>query len=58
MSAAFFIVLDQEDPGFDTMVNGKFSVEGCRAARKDRQIAAASRPLEEYVSYSPEELGR
>lgn len=54
MSAAFFIVLDQEDPGFDTMVNGKFL---SRDAKRLETIAKSLglRPLEEYVSYSPEE---
>jgi hypothetical protein len=54
MSAAFFIVLDRNDPGFDVMVNGKFLA---RDAGRLEKIARALglRSLEEYVSYSPEE---
>ena len=54
MSAAFFIVLDQEDPGFDTMVNGKFLSQDAKRARRRSPSRSASAPLEEYVSYSPE----
>src|SRR5258708_2687796 len=54
MSAAYFIVLDREDPGFDTMVNGKF------LSRDDKRLEKVAtslgiRPLGEFVSYSPEE---
>ena len=54
MSAAFFIVLDQEAPGFDTMVNGKFlSQDAKRLEKIAKSLAICS--LEEYVSYSPEQ---
>jgi hypothetical protein len=54
MSAAFFIVLDNEDPGFDTMVNGKFlSQDSDRLGTIAKSIGV--RKLEDYVSYSPDE---
>jgi hypothetical protein len=54
MSTAYFIVLDREDPGFDTMVNGKFlSRESGRLDKIARSLGL--RTLDEYVSYSPEE---
>jgi hypothetical protein len=54
MSAAFFIVLDQKDPGFNTAVNGKFlSQDAKRLAKIAKSLGIC--PLEEYVSYSPEE---
>jgi hypothetical protein len=54
MSAAYFIVLDREDPGFDTMVNGKF------LSRDDKRLEKVAkslgiRPLGEFISVSPEE---
>ena len=54
MSAAFFIVLDREDPGFDTMVNGKFLSQDAGRLRK---IARSLKipAIEDFVSYSPEE---
>ncbi|HEV3081867.1 MAG TPA: hypothetical protein VGY66_18955 [Gemmataceae bacterium] len=54
MSTAFFIVLDNEDPGFDTMVNGKFLSQNSEQLGK---IAASLgiRKLEDYVSYAPDE---
>jgi hypothetical protein len=54
MSAAFFIVLDQKAPGFDTMVNGKFLSQDAKRLEKIAK-SLGLRPLEEYVSYSPEE---
>lgn len=54
MSAAFFIVLDREDPGFDTMVNGKFLSQDAKRLEKIAR-SLGMRPLEEFVSYSPEE---
>jgi hypothetical protein len=54
MSAAFFIVLDREDPGFDTMVNGKFLSQDAKRLEKIAK-SLGMRPLEAYVSYSPEE---
>lgn len=54
MSAAFFIVLDQEDPGFETMVNGQFlSSESARLEKIARSLGLP--PLEEFVSVSPDE---
>jgi hypothetical protein len=54
MSTAFFIVLDNEDPGFDTMVNGKFLSQNSEQLGK---IAASLgiRKLEDYVSYAADE---
>jgi hypothetical protein len=54
MSTAFFIVLDKEDPGFDTTINGKFLA---RESKRLEKVAKALgiRPLDDYVSYSPEE---
>jgi hypothetical protein len=54
MSVAFFIVLDRQDPGFDTMVNGKY------LARDAERLAGIARSLgmpalEDYVSYAPDE---
>jgi hypothetical protein len=54
MSAAFFIVLDRKDLGFDTMVNGKFLSQGAKRLEKIAKSLGIC-PLEEYVSYSPEE---
>jgi hypothetical protein len=54
MSAAFFIVLDRKEPAFDTMVNGKFlSQDAMRLEKVAKSLGI--RPLEEFVSYSPEE---
>jgi hypothetical protein len=54
MGAAYFIVLDQKDPGFDTMVNGKsLSKEAKRLERIAKSLGV--RALDDYVSYSPEE---
>jgi hypothetical protein len=54
MSTAYFIVLDREQPGFDTMVNGKFLAQD---SRKLEKIARSLhlRALEDFVSYSPDE---
>ena len=54
MSAAFFIVLDLENPGFDAMVNGKFLAQDAKRLEKIAK-SLGIRPLEDYVSYSPEE---
>src|SRR5215471_18561507 len=54
MSAAFFIVLDRENPGFDTTVNGKFLSQDSKRLEKVAK-SLGIRPLEEYVSYSPDE---
>src|SRR5262245_39673756 len=54
MGAAYFIVLDRENHGFDTMVNGKDLAR--EAKRLDKIAKALGLPsLDEYVSYSPEE---
>jgi hypothetical protein len=57
MSAAFFIVLDKENPGFDTMVNGKFLAQDAKQLEKVAK-SLGIRPLEDYVSYSPMRHGR
>ena len=54
MSAAYFIVLDREDPGFDVMVNGKFLSHDDKRLEKVAKTVGI-RPLGEFVSYSPEE---
>ena len=54
MGGAFFIVLDREDPGFDTMVNGKFLSQNATQLEKIARSLGVP-PLEEYVSYSPEQ---
>jgi hypothetical protein len=54
MGAAFFIVLDRKDPGFDTMVNGKALSQDARRLEKIAK-SLGIRPLEEYVSYEPDE---
>jgi hypothetical protein len=54
MSAAFFIVLDKEDPGFDPMVNGKFLSRD--SERLDKIAQSLGIPtLADYVSYSSDE---
>lgn len=54
MGAAFYIVLDNKDPGFDTFVNGKFlSIDNARLERAARLLGL--RLLGEYVSANPEE---
>lgn len=54
MSAALFIVLDRESPGFDAMVNGKFLARDAeRLEEVARSLGLA--PLDAYVSYSPED---
>ena len=54
MSTALFIVIDRDNTGFDTTVNGKFLSQD---AGKLEKIAKSLglRPLHEYVSYSPED---
>lgn len=54
MSAAYFIVLDRQDPGFETMTNGKFLSQDAKRLEKIAK-SLGLRPLEEYISYSPEE---
>src|SRR5689334_6876947 len=54
MSAAFFIVLDRADPGFDTTVNGKFLSQDASRLRKIARLLKLP-AIEDFVSYSPEE---
>jgi hypothetical protein len=54
MSAAYFIVLDNSDPGFDTMVNGKFLSRNAKQLEKIAQ-SLAIRTLDDFISYSPDE---
>lgn len=54
MGAAFFIVLDQKAPGFDTMVNGKFLSQDAKRLEKIAKTLGIE-PLEDFVSYSPDE---
>jgi hypothetical protein len=54
MSAAFFIVLDNAEPGFNTMVNGKFlSQDAKRLAKVAKSLGLPT--LEDFISYSPDE---
>jgi hypothetical protein len=54
MSAAYFIVLDNDDPGFDTAVNGKFlSQDATKIAKIAKLVGVPT--LDDFVSYSPEE---
>jgi hypothetical protein len=54
MSSAFFIVLDNPNPGFDTFVNGKALAQ---SAERLAPIAESLglRQLDDYVSYPPDE---
>jgi hypothetical protein len=54
MSAAYFIVLDKESPGFDPAVNGKFLARDARRLAKVVKVLGIRGP-DDYVSYSPEE---
>jgi hypothetical protein len=52
MSAAFYIVLDRETPGFNTTVNGKFLAKD--ADRIDRVSKAIGIPsLSDFICFSP-----
>ena len=55
MGVAYFIVLDNNQPGFDTLVGGKGL-----AKESDRLVgplkSAGLRPLNDFLSYSPEEI--
>jgi hypothetical protein len=54
MSVVYFIVLDNPDPGFDTIVNGKFlAKESKRLDKVDKALGLPT--LDEFVSYSPDE---
>jgi hypothetical protein len=54
MSAAYFIVLDNSDPGFDTMVNGKFLSKNAKQLEKIAK-SLGIRTLDDFVSCSPDE---
>ena len=54
MSTAFFIVLDNKAPGFETFVNGKSLAKDSEGLDKIAE-ALGIRLLDEFVSYSPEE---
>jgi hypothetical protein len=54
MSVAFFIALDKSDPGFDTMVNGKYLAQNAERLAAIARLLG-TRALEDYVSYSPDE---
>ena len=55
MSAAFYIVLEQENPGFDWMVNGKvLSRHGEELERVAKSLSVT--PLMEFFSMSPDEI--
>jgi hypothetical protein len=54
MSAAYSIMLDRQDPGFDVMVNWKLlSRDDGRLEKFAKSLGL--RPLGEFDSYSPEE---
>ena len=52
MSAAFFIVLDRENPGFDLIVNGKFLAQDAKHLKKVAESLGIW-SLEEFVSCLP-----
>jgi hypothetical protein len=54
MSAAYFIVLDNSHPGFDTTVNGKFLSKNAKQLEKIAKKLGI-RTLDDFVSYSPDE---
>lgn len=54
MSTAYFIVLDNNEPGFDTFVNGKrLSKESGRLKKICNKLGIPT--FEHFISYSPEE---
>lgn len=56
MSTAYYIVLDREEPGFDTFVNGKALAKAAPAL--DTLCAKLGLPnLDAFVSFSGDELG-
>lgn len=54
MSAAFFIVLDNKNPGFDTFVNGKFLSDDAKRLEKIAKSLGIAQ-LEDFISFSPDE---
>jgi len=54
MSSAFFIVLENTDPGFDAMVNGKYLAKEAKRLEKIAKTLGIS-ALEDYISIAPEE---
>lgn len=56
MSTAYYIVLDREEPGFDTFVNGKALAKAASAL--ETLCAKLNLPnLDAFVSFSGDELG-
>ena len=56
MSTAYYIVLDREEPGFDTFVNGKALAKAATALNTlcDKFDLPS---LDDYVNFSDDELG-
>ncbi len=52
MSTAYFIVLDSEEPGFDTFVDGKMLTRQIRAVNK----VARSLGLKQFEDYAVQDL--
>ncbi len=53
MSLAYYIVLDQKDPGFDPFVNGKFlAAEARRVSKVAKKLGL--RRLDDFVSFEEE----
>lgn len=54
MSLAYYIVLDQPEPGFDPFVNGKFVAAEARRVSKVAKRLGLKR-LDDFVSYDDEQ---
>jgi len=55
MSAAFYIVVDSPDPGFETFVNGK-ALSRADAAVEAAALKAGVTPLREFFSASGDDM--
>ena len=55
MSAAFYIVVDSPDPGFETFVNGK-ALSRADAAVEAAAVKAGVTPLREFFSASADDV--
>ncbi len=56
MSTAYFIVLDSDDPGFDSFVDGKFLTRRLDAVNKLAN-ALGLKPLDDFASQDLSEFG-
>ena|SRR5687767_4326851 len=55
MSAAYYIVVNSPDPGFETFVNGK-ALSRADAALESAAVKAGVKPLREFFSVSADDL--